>query len=600
MILHRLRPFVLFALLLWTLVGLLRTPQPVSAEPDRPDILAAWRTFYPDSKSDDVNCRLCHANGGGGSPWNAYGWSIRQRVVDQGMALEDAFAAVAALDADSNGKTNLQEITANVQPGWHSGSNVVYAKDGTTQTVTAPSIGRLDIALEDPITTTIVSTGSLPISLTTLVTDLVAPLYATAAPGLTNTLFIVDQPGQLWQVDLTTGAKQLFLDVAAQLIPLGALGPQSFDERGLLGLAFHPNYATNGLLYTFMTEPISGTADYTTLPVTVTANAQSVIAQWRVDNPTSAQSVVNPASKKVLLRIDKPQFNHNGGNLAFGPDGKLYIALGDGGGADDTDGQPFIGGLPIVGHGPGGNGQDATNPLGAILRIDPLGTNAPNGQYGIPADNPFVATSDTRLDEIFAYGLRNPFRFSFDMVTGQLYTGDVGQNKVEEVNIITAGGNYGWKYKEGTFFFDDNGTRSGFVTDIDPGGVPAGLIDPIAQYDHDEGISIIGGFVYRGTKLTSLQGVYVFGDWSRSFGEPAARLFYLTSANAIREFRLPQVQALSIFLHGFGQDTAGELYVLGNTTGIPFPNAEGKRTGVVLRITTVPTALYLPVIAKSQ
>lgn len=597
MILHRLRPFVLFALLLCVLLGLLRTSQPVAA---KPEILAAWRAFYPQSKADDVNCQLCHVNAGGGSPWNAYGWSIRQRVVDQGMTFEQAFAAVEALDADNNGKTNLQEITANAQPGWQVGSNIVYAKEATTQTVAAPNIGRLDIALADPITTTIVSTGSLQISLTTLATDLVAPLYATAAPGLTNNLFVVDQPGQLWKVDLATGAKQLFLDVAAQLIPLGALGPQSFDERGLLGLAFHPNYATNGLLYTFMTEPISGTADYSTLPVTVTANAQSVIAQWTVDNPASAQSVVNPASKKVLLRIDKPQFNHNGGHLAFGPDGKLYIALGDGGGADDTDGQPFIGGLPIAGHGPGGNGQDATNPLGAILRIDPLGTNAPNGSYGIPADNPFVATADARLDEIFAYGLRNPFRFSFDKQTGQLYTGDVGQNKVEEVNIITAGGNYGWKYKEGTFFFDDNGTRSGFVTDIDPGGVPTGLIDPIAQYDHDEGISIIGGFVYRGTAVTALNGIYVFGDWSRSFGVPAARLFYLTSANAIREFRLPQAEALSIFLHGFGQDAAGELYVLGNTTGIPFANAAGQKTGVVLRITAASQAIYLPIVANPK
>lgn len=600
MIRHHYRAAMVFALFAFALFGLMRTPQPVSAEPDRSDILGAWRAFYPDSKSDDVNCRLCHANGGGGSPWNAYGWSIRQRIVDQGMTLDAAFAAVAALDADNNGKTNLQEITANVQPGWHSGSNVVYAKDGTTQTVTAPSIGRLDIALEDPITTTIVSTGSLEIALTTVVTDLVAPLYATAAPSLTNTLFVVDQPGQIWKVDLTTGAKQLFLDVASQLIPLGALGPQSFDERGLLGVAFHPNYASNGLLYTFMTEPISGTADYSTIPVTATADAQSVIAQWSVTNPTAAQSVVNLASKKVLLRIDKPQFNHNGGNLAFGPDGMLYIALGDGGGADDTDGQPFLGGLPISGHGPGGNGQDATNPLGAILRINPLGTNAPNGNYGIPADNPFVAAADARLDEIFAYGLRNPFRFSFDRLTGQLYTGDVGQNKVEEIDIITAGGNYGWKYKEGTFFFDDNGTRSGFVTDIDPGGVPAGLIDPIAQYDHDEGISVIGGFVYRGTAVTALKGVYVFGDWSRSFGDPLARLFYLTPTNTIREFRLSEAQALSIFLHGFGQDAAGELYVLGNSTGIPFPNAQGQKTGVVLRITSASQALYLPVIAKNK
>lgn len=595
--LRHLRPFVLLILLIGALGGLLRPPKSVEA---KPEILAAWRAYYPQSRSDDVNCRLCHVNAGGGSPWNAYGWSIRQRVVDQGLTFEQAFAAVEALDADNNGKTNLQEITAHVQPGWQTGSNVVYASNATTQTVAAPAIGRLDIALEDPITTTIVSTGSLPISLTTLVTDLVAPLYATAAPSLTNTLFVVDQPGQIWKVDLTTGSKQLFLDVASQLIPLGALGPQSFDERGLLGLAFHPNYATNGLLYTFMTEPISGTADYSTLPMTVTANAQSVIARWTVDSPTAAQSVVNPASKKVLLRIDKPQFNHNGGNLAFGPDGMLYIALGDGGGADDTDGQPFIGGLPISGHGPGGNGQDATNPLGAILRIDPLGTNAPNGNYGIPADNPFVAAADPRLDEIFAYGLRNPFRFSFDRLTGQLYTGDVGQNKVEEINLITAGGNYGWNYKEGTFFFDDNGTRSGFVTDLDPGGVPAGLIDPIAQYDHDEGISVIGGFVYRGTAVTALNGVYVFGDWSRSFGVPAARLFYLTPSNAIREFRLPDAQPLSIFLHGFGQDTAGELYVLGNTTGTPFPNAEGQKTGVVLRITSASQAIYLPIVAKPE
>ncbi|MCE7982183.1 MAG: CHRD domain-containing protein [Caldilinea sp. CFX5] len=591
------RPWMVLFLLAVVLFGVLSAPPPVEA---RPDILASWRAFYPQSKSDDVNCRLCHVNGGGGSPWNAYGWSLRQRIVDQGMTIDQAFAAVEALDADNNGKTNLQEITANVQPGWKSGPNTAYASNGTTQTVTAPAIGRLDIALDNPITPTIVSTGSLQIALTTVVTDLVAPLYATAAPSLTSALFVVDQPGQIWQVDLTTSAKRLFLDVSTQLIPLGALGPKSFDERGLLGLAFHPNYATNGLLYTFMTEPISGTADYSTVPVTATANSQSVIAQWTVTNPTNPQSVVNPASKKVLLRIDKPQFNHNGGGLAFGPDGMLYIALGDGGGADDTDGQPFIGGQPITGHGPGGNGQDATNPLGAILRIDPLGANAPNGNYGIPANNPFTGAGDARLDEIFAYGLRNPFQISFDRQSGQLYTGDVGQNKIEEVNIITAGGNYGWKYKEGTFFFDDNGTRSGFVTDIDPGNVPAGLIDPIAQYDHDEGISVIGGFVYRGSKLAGLNGVYIFGDWSRSFGTPLGRLFYLTPTNAIREFRLQGASSLPLFVHGFGQDTGGELYVLGNTTGIPFPNAEGKNTGVVLRIDRAAQALYLPLVAKPK
>ena len=232
------------------------------------------------------------------------------------------------------------------------------------------------------------------------------------------------------------------------------------------------------------------------------------------------------------------------------------------------------------------------------MRIDPLGNNSPNHKYGIPANNPFTAAGDARLDEIFAYGLRNPFRFSFDKLSGKLYAGDVGQNEIEEVDVITAGGNYGWKYKEGTFFFDDNGAGNGFVTDIDPGGVPTGLIDPLAQYDHDEGISVIGGFVYRGTQLDFLKGVYVFGDWSLNFTEPPGRLFYLTPTNAIREFRLPAGQKFGLFLHGFGQDANGELYVMGNTTGNPFADANGKNTGQVLRSTAVPQVLYLPLVAN--
>lgn len=589
--------YVVPLLVLCILFGPVPAPKPAIA---KPEILGAWSAFYPQSKADDVNCQLCHFSPNGGSPWNAYGWSIRHEVVDLGKSFTDAFAAVQALDADNNGKSNLQEITANVQPGWKSGANIIYAQDGTTQTVQAPTIGRLDIALADPITTSIISTGSLQISLTTLITDLIAPLYGTSTPSLTNYLFVVDQPGQIWQIDLTTGAKRSFLDVSTQLVPLGVFGAGTFDERGLLGFAFHPNYAANGLVYTFMSEPISGTADYSTMPTTTVANHQSVVSQWTVDQPTNPQSVVNPGSEKELLRIDKPQFNHNGGNLTFGPDGMLYIALGDGGGADDTDGPPFIGGAPIVGHGTGGNGQDATNPLGSILRIDPLGNNAPNGNYGIPADNPFVAASDPRLDEIFAYGLRNPFRFSFDRQTGQLYAGDVGQNEIEEIDVIIAGGNYGWKYKEGRFFFDANGNSSGFVTDLDPGGVPTDLIDPIAQYDHDEGISVIGGYVYRGTHLNALQGLYIFGDWSLNFSAPSGRLFYLTPSNTIREFQLPAGHTFDLFLHGFGQDASGELYLLGNTTGAPFANTDGKKTGVVLRLTAAPQSAYLPLIASPQ
>lgn len=594
-------------LLTLSTLNLIAPVQPVSANPT---IIGQWRDTYPESTSDDAQCRLCHFNPSGGDGWNAYGWSIRQQIYDNGLTAEEAFPAVEALDADGNGITNLVEISANALPGWTSGTvNTIYFKDGTTQeNQEAPStIGLLDPVqngLQDPITATITSTGALEIVLTELVTDIVSPLSGTATPALPQFLFVVDQPGFVWKIDVTSGAKSLFLDASASLVPLGVFGTNSFDERGLLGFAFHPDYAANGLVYTYSSEPITTTApftvtaDYSTMPAGQTANHHAVISQWTVNDPTNADSVVDTASKKVLLRIDEPQFNHNGGHLAFGPDNMLYIALGDGGGADDADGQQFID-TTIVGHGATGNGQDATNPLGTILRINPLGSNSPNGQYGIPDDNPFVGAGDTRLDEIFAYGFRNPFRFSFDRQTGDLYAGDVGQNDIEEINLVTAGGNYGWNHKEGSFFFDPNGNESGFVTDVDPGGLPTDLIDPVAEYDHDEGLSVIGGYVYRGSQVATLSGLYIFGDWSLDFASPPGRLFYLAADNEIKEFRLLGRDALGIFLHGFGQDANGELYVLGNTTGTPFGTEAGVNTGVVFKIRGA-TPQFLPLILIAE
>ncbi|MBV7329392.1 PQQ-dependent sugar dehydrogenase [Chloroflexi bacterium TSY] len=440
----------------------------------------------------------------------------------------------------------------------------------------------LDIRTEftNPITMSITSSGSISVALKPIADGLVSPLVGTATASMPGALFVADQPGQVWKVDLATGAKSTFLDVSASLVPLGAFG--DFDERGLLGFAFHPDYATNGFVYTYQSEPVQGAPTFTTtMPAGTDPNHQSVIAQWTVDNPGDPNSVVNPASKRVLMRVDQPQFNHNGGQLAFGPDNMLYIAIGDGGGADDADGQQFING-PITGHGPTGNGRDATNPLGTILRIDPLGSNSANGEYGIPADNPFVAADDDRVDEIFAYGFRNVFRFSFDPQNGDLYAGDVGQNDIEEVDVVTAGGNYGWNYKEGSFFFNTNGNEPGFVT-ADPGGLPTDLIDPIAEYDHDEGLSVIGGYVYSGTQVAALNGRYVFGDWSGDFSSPLGRLFYLDTANEIREFQISNRETLGIFLNGFGRDISGELYLLGNSTGTP---ATTSRTGIILQIVT--------------
>ncbi len=429
--------------------------------------------------------------------------------------------------------------------------------------------------LGDPVPSP-VPEGDVHVRLETVATGLTAPNWGTAAPGDPGRLFVTDQNGILWAIDLASGTKTVFLDVSLLLVPLGVFGPDSFDERGLLGVAFHPDYQDNGLLYTYTSEPVFKPADFSTMPPGVLPDHRSVIREWQVPDPGDPDSVVDPTTARTLLRIDEPQFNHNAGCLNFGPDGMLYISVGDGGGADDKDGQAFIGGDPIIGHGCIGNGQDTTNPLGDLLRIDPQGSNSANGNYGIPADNPFVGKAGF-LGEIWAYGFRNPFRFSFDTGSGGLYVADVGQNDLEEINVVTAGGNYGWNAKEGSLVFVPAGNEDGYVTDVAL-AVPPDLFDPIAQYDHDEGLAIIGGFVYRGTKIPALEGRYVFGEFAATFASNG-RLFYLGDGNEVLEFALVGQKALGLALLGMGQDAAGELYAMVNATSVPFGT-----TGAVLRI----------------
>lgn len=438
--------------------------------------------------------------------------------------------------------------------------------------------------LDNPISSPI-NQGSITARLVSVATGLTAPNFGTFAPGDKQRLFVTDQIGIIWAIDLKTGEKLKFGDISSFLIPVGIGGPGTYDERGLLGLAFHPRYRTNGLIYTYTSEPALNNPDFSTQPTGVSPNHQSVIREWRVALPKQSSSFIDLDSSRIVLRIDQPQFNHNGGGLAFDKDGLLYISMGDGGNADDEG----------DGHSLQGNGQDKRNLLGKILRINPNFRTSINGQYGIPKSNPFypkgkkakggqAGCNDGVCDEIYAYGFRNPFRISFDSGKTKLYTADTGQNSIEEVDVVRAGGNYGWPIKEGTFCFDGKGNKPGVVTD-NPSCGQGSLIDPNAQYDHDEGKAIIGGFVYRGKVLRQLKGHYVFGDYAKTFNNDG-RLFYLKKANIagnkkseILEMQLTDPSTLGISLLGFGQDSTGEIYVLGNQTGIP-----SGQTGSVFKL----------------
>jgi glucose/arabinose dehydrogenase len=403
-----------------------------------------------------------------------------------------------------------------------------------------------------------------------LVADgLVSPVTMAADPTPAGRLFVVDQIGliRIVEADGTLRAEP-FLDVRDRIVALNPF----FDERGLLGLAFHPDYAANGRFFVYYSAPLREGAPEG-------YDNTSHVSELRV---SADPNVADPASERVVLQVDQPQFNHAGGTVLFGPDGHLYVSLGDGGGANDVG----------LGHvedwyptNEGGNGQDVTdNLLGSILRLDVDG-GAP---YAIPADNPFVGGEG--LDEIFAYGFRNPYRFSFDRATGTLIAADAGQNLWEEVHLVQNGGNYGWNVKEGTHCFDASSPNTtppdSFCPDVAPGGVP--LLDPVIEYANARspggglGLSVIGGFVYRGRAVPQLRGRYVFGDWSRGFGTPYGSLL----AAKPRQKGLWQIHELLIappdddgrlghFVLAFGEDAAGELYVL--TTDTVGPTGETGR-----------------------
>lgn len=488
------------------------------------------------------------------------------------VARVEFFSGTTLLGTDD---TAPYSITIDLAAGPHALTATVTSSSGTTANsepvqVTVSAGGT---RIENPIAA-VIAKGDLTIELDVVADGLISPLGLAAPDDGSGRLFVYDQAGLVYVVSNGIKLQDPLLDVRERLVPLG-----DYEERGLLGLAVHPNFADNPFLYTYTSEPIGPAADFTTvLPDGATNNHQSVIAEWRMD--TTDSNRVDISSRREILRIDQPQSNHNGGTLHFGPDGSLYIGLGDGGSADDQGN----------GHVPGGNGQTLENVYGKILRIDVRGRTSSNGQYAVPSDNPFVGQPG--LDEIYAYGFRNPYTFSFDRLTGELFCADVGQNQVEELDRVFSGGNYGWPVKEGGFHFDPNGSESGFVTSTPVSSVPANLVDPIAQYDHDDGFAIVGGFVYRGTQLPGLTGRYLSGDWG-DFENPSGRLFYLDRTE-FKELRIgADNRPLGLWLKGFGQDTAGELYVFGSTDLGP-----RGTSGRLLKIVPGP-ALQITGMAKS-
>jgi len=336
-----------------------------------------------------------------------------------------------------------------------------------------------------------------------VVNRLARPVGVASAADGSGRLFLLEQAGKVRVFRLGTLLDEPYLDISSQV--------SCCAERGLLGLAFHPRYAENGFLY----------INYTNL------DGDTVIARFQVasDTPDRAEA----ASEKRLLVVSQPYPNHNGGGLAFGPDGYLYIGLGDGGSAND----------------PQGNGQNTNTLLGKLLRIDVDGGEQNGAPYAIPDDNPF-AHNGGGLPEVWAYGLRNPWRFTFDRQTGDLFIGDVGQNAWEEIDFLPAGSsggvNFGWNYREGRHHLQGNPPQT------------LELLEPVAEYGHDQGCSVTGGVVYRGAQLPAWRGVYVYGDYcsGRVWGLLRGRdgtwqhgLMFETGFN----------------IAAFGEDEAGEIYL---------------------------------------
>lgn len=357
---------------------------------------------------------------------------------------------------------------------------------------------------EDIMITRDTAPSSASVQLTPVVSGLNRPLYVTNAGDGSNRLFVLEQSGEVWIIEEGVKLDQPFLDVS-ELISQSALS-QNYSEQGLLGIAFHPEYETNGYFFINYTDRSGGT----------------VVARYNVS--LSNPNIADATSAQIIFQIAQPFANHNGGHMDFGPDGYLYFSLGDGGSAND----------------PLGAGQNTQILLGSLLRIDVSGELP----YAIPEDNPFVG-DDTSADEIWAYGLRNVWRFSFDADTGDMYIADVGQNQWEEVNFQPAdfpgGANYGWNAWEATHAFS-NVSAEGHVL-------------PFAEYNHSVGCSVTGGYVYRGEAIPDLEAVYLFSDY-------CSGRVWASYRDANMQWNTSEFLSTGMQVSSFGTDESNELYII--------------------------------------
>jgi len=348
---------------------------------------------------------------------------------------------------------------------------------------------------------------------------LTRPVQVVARPDSPSLVYAVEQAGRVVELDLSNSEHE-------GKVVLDLTGPvhDKYNEQGLLSLAFHPKFAQTRHVFVWYTARKSGKDP-----------AREVLARLTM----AADGTIDPATHEVLLTVEDPEWNHNGGTVLFGPDGMLYVSSGDGGSGND----------------PWGNGQNTETLLGCIMRIDV--DRATDGKlYSVPSDNPFVGKQGAR-SEIYAYGLRNVWRMSFDRKTGELYAGDVGQNAWEEIDIIVKGGNYGWRPREG--FHPTNG-----VPDASEGSDR--FIEPLVEYPHKEGVSVTGGFVYRGSEYPALVGVYLYADYA--FGT----FWGLRAEGGVLKAQPKVVVTKRGFCPAsFGEANDGTLFVCGTAPGADGP-----------------------------